>query len=1804
MTELRRLGVVATGESAVRILYAVGSLNAAGDGSRITTILIHRDRELRPWYGREADEVIQLAESRKWSVDDIVGRLQRARIDTLWLGACPDRTALLEACEQGGIGIVGSGADVARTVADRSQLAAVAAASGVAFADADHPDHRSGRRRLDVPILTDDFGAVWTLGCRDVSAHRNGTLLVGESPCTTVPSAVTEQAQRVARQLTRSLGIRGEAQFQFVADAESDGDGAAGGLTLLGVDIVALPDHATFEERTGTGVIGLRLRLTRGESLPESMAEPEGVAVEARLTTVDPHEGSTASAGRVALLSFPVGTGVRVDANRRVGDPVDASDPLLAVVTAWGPDRRTALDRMVRALERTSIVVDGASTNRTLLVRLLRRPEVVEGIGDEGWVDMLDISELRADPSPVALLLAAVEAYAADRALVEAAFFAAAAQGRPEQPEDVGAHIELGYHGVNYELSVDQVAANAYSIRSGSTVADVTVDMLDRFERRVSCGGRRHRAVVTPTASGLRIEMDAEAHRFSREDGTVVRAGWPALVVSCPVTPGHRVEAGDPIAVLESMKMETTVRAPFDGEIVSVDISPNVQIERGAPLLRIRPSGGSEGRTAGRAGRSVDLDGLEATIDFTVKPCHRVYGPLGDYLLGFDLSSSALHRLLTQQRRLAEIAEPDDESLLDCENGLLDVYSDLAALYRPSTEADADPVVGDVIESAENTQQFLVAFLQWLDAERAGLSPGYRDRLQDALARYGVTDLDDTPALRTALMRMFRSFARLPELAPVIVAILERRAANRDRLLSVVDVQDRRRLERLAQAVQAQVQAIADLARDVRFHFFDEPPMQAAAAELRAEMAEHIEHLAADPDRADRDERMDRLVWCPDPVRSLLLSAYRIDDDLAPRRREVVLEVYVRRYYRVRELGDIHVGEIARQGSTEPLRTASVDLDDSATHLLVAYLTVDELPDVAPLLGRRLESVPSDSSIIIDLVMWCPGTCPDVAVTSRSMSELLAESDFGRPVTRLDLTITHDGSDDERVEEHLRSQQLTFAPDDHGGWHEEELYRNLHPMLAERLELWRLRNFDLDRRPTPEDVYLFVGVAKDNPADKRLFALAEIRDLAPVRDDETGEVSYPRLERTAFQAMFSMRAELSRYAPRDRPVANRLVLDIRVPLDVPLEHMQRLARRLEPYAVRVGLEKVVVKVRIPDSSPRGGDDGLRETVLHLESIGGQIMVREQTPGDQPIRPLSPYHQKVLTAARFGSPYPFEIVRMFTQSDGAGGLPAGSWVELDLDPDHDTEFGRDDRLVPVDRPPGRNTAHIVVGLLTNESPVVPEGVTRVALLSDPTQGLGNLAEPECRRVNAALAYAAEHRLPVEWFAVSSGALIAMDSGTENMDYIALTLRRLIEFTQAGGEINIIVTGINVGGQPYWNAEATMLTHTKGILIMTPSSAMVLTGKQALDFSGAVSAENNLGIGGFDRVMGPNGQAQYLAASFPEACALLLRHYDLTYVVPTERFPRRRPTNDPRDRDVRTSPHAELAGSPFRTVGDLFSSDLNPERKLPFDMRSVMGAVADRDSEPLERWRILRDGDTSIVWDTTVGGIPVCMLGMESHPVQRRGFVPADGPPAWTSGTLFPHSSRKTARAINAASGNRPLVVLANLSGFDGSPESMRRRQLEYGAEIGRAVTNFDGPIVFVVVSRYHGGAFVVFSKALNGSMEIAAVEGSYASVIGGAPAAATVFAREVKQRTNADERVKTAREAVASAAGTEAAVAKATLADTMAKVRSEKLGEVADEFDSIHTIERAQRVGSVDSIIPASELRPYIIDALERGMAKF
>ena len=332
-------------------------------------------------------------------------------------------------------------------------------------------------------------------------------------------------------------------------------------------------------------------------------------------------------------------------------------------------------------------------------------------------------------------------------------------------------------------------------------------------------------------------------------------------------------------------------------------------------------------------------------------------------------------------------------------------------------------------------------------------------------------------------------------------------------------------------------------------------------------------------------------------------------------------------------------------------------------------------------------------------------------------------------------------------------------------------------------------------------------------------------------------------------------------------------------------------------------------------------------------------------------------------------------------------------------------------MPVDRRPGLNKAGIVVGVVTTPTDSHPDGIIRVLLSGDPTRSLGALSEAECARVIAALDLAESMQVPVEWYALSAGARIAMNSGTENMDWVARALKRIVEFTQAGGEINIVVAGINVGAQPYWNAEATMLMHTKGILVMTPDSAMVLTGKQSLDFSGGVSAEDNFGIGGYDRVMGPNGQAQYWAPDLKSARDIVLAHYEHTYVAPG----RVRAASGADLRPLRSRHHHRAARrtrtATSRTVGEIFSAASNPDRKKAFDIRTVMRALADQDHATLERWAGMADADTAVVFDAHLGGHPVCLLGIESRTVPRRGYPPTDGPDTYTAGTLFPNRRRR-------------------------------------------------------------------------------------------------------------------------------------------------------------------------------------------------
>ncbi|QGN48201.1 ATP-grasp domain-containing protein [Micromonospora sp. WMMC415] len=1814
-----RVAIVNRGEAAMRLIHAVREL-AAETGSRIETVALHTDVDRTATFVREADIAYDLGPASARPYLDLK-TLERALVETgadaAWVGwgFVAEDPAFAELCEKVGVTFVGPSPEAMRKLGDKigakliaeevgvpvapwsrgavetldaaraaaaeigyplmlkataggggrgirvitneaeladayertSQEAARAFGSGVVFLER----LVTGARHVEVQVIADGQGTAWALGVRDCSVQRRNQKVIEESASPVLSPAQAAELKASAERLAVAVGYRGAATVEFLYHPSDRL------FAFLEVNTRLQVEHPITELTTGFDLVKAQLHVAAGGRLDGEPPVERGHAIEARLNAEDPDRDFAPSPGRIARLDLPAGPGIRVDTGVSEGDTIPADfDSMIAKIIAYGRDRDEALGRLRRAMQNTTVIIEGGATNKSFVLDLLDQPEVIDASADTGWIDRVRGQGGLATHrhSAVALAAAAVEAYEEEERVERQRLLSTASGGRPQVQHQSGRPLDLKLRGVGYRLRVARVGAHRFRVglEAGGDVrtADVTLDRFDRHTGQIAVNGVTYRLLTGTHGPIHLVEVNGVTHRVGRDEGGVVRSPMPALVVATPLAIGAEVEAGAPVLVLEAMKMETVLRAPFRARLKECAVSVGSQVEAGAPLLRLEPLAdeGAEAVAAGPAG-SVELDLPAAPEDVPARMrARRGQEDLRGLLLGFDVDPHDDRRVLDDYLAARRAAAEDGHRPLAEELDLVDVFADLAELSRNRPTGE-DGGVGSQVHSA---REYFHTYLQSLDVERAGLPSAFQARLAKALGHYEVTDLERCPELEAAVFRIFLAQQRASADATVIATLLRawlREPPPDETLREPAGLA----LERLVAATQVRFPVVADLARGVVFAWFAQPLLRRNRARVYAQVRGHLRHLDADPDAPDRAERIAEMVRSTEPL-VRLLGQRLIRDHLD---NTVMLEVLTRRYYGNKALTSV------RARTTAGCTFVVAERTDST--VVSAAVGFDAL---AGALRGLAELAGGEDSIDADIYLAWENQPEDFDAMAAALLEVIAAHPLPRQVRRVTTTVAGRGGA-------VMHHHFTFRPTG-AGMSEERLIRGLHPYIAQRMQLERLHKFDLTRLPSSdEEVYLFQCVARENPSDERLVAFAQVRDLTELREHDGRLVALPTTEDAVAACLDSIRRARSRRPSKTRFNTNRVVIYVWPPSELTREEMEMIAGRVRPTTAGAGLEEILFIARQRD--PKTGELTKIGVRISFDVTGGvELAIGE--PPVEPVEPLDDYRLKVLRASARNTVYPYELTRLL-----------GDFVEHDLDDDH--------ALVPVDRPKGRNSAAIVAGVATTPTRRHPQGVTRVVLLGDPTKSLGALSEPECRRVIAALDLAERMRVPLEWYALSAGARISMTSGTENMDWVAAALKRIVEFTQDGGEINIVVAGINVGAQPYWNAEATMLMHTKGVLVMTPDSAMVLTGKQSLDFSGGVSAEDNFGIGGYDRVMGPNGQAQYWAPDLPAARDVLMAHYDHTYVAPGEDAPRRATTVDPVDRDISDFPH-DVAGSDFTTVGEIFSTAANPDRKKPFDIRTVMRALSDQDHPVLERWAGMADAETAVVQDAHLGGIPVCLLGIESRSVPRRGFPPTDGPDTYTAGTLFPRSSKKAARAINAASGNRPLVVLANLSGFDGSPESMRKLQLEYGAEIGRAIVNFRGPIVFCVISRYHGGAFVVFSKALNPNMTVLALEGSFASVLGGAPAAAVVFSRDVDARTATDPRVRDLEARAAAASGADRAALTAELDELRSSVRAEKLGEVATEFDRVHDIQRAVEVGSVDAVVRAAELRPRIIEAIE------
>jgi len=1623
-------------------------------------------------------------------------------------------------------------------------------------------------RHVEVQVIADHHGTTWACGVRDCTIQRRHQKVLEEAPSPALSPEQDQALREAAVRLSKAAGYSNAGTVEFLYQPEKRR------FFFMEMNTRLQVEHPVTECTTGLDLVKLQIHVARGGRLLGEPPRTTGHAIEVRLNAEDPDNGFAPAPGTIERFRVLTGPGVRIDTGVAEGDAVPTEfDSMIAKIIAYGQNRKEALSRLQRALREAVVVIKGGASNKAFLLELLNRPEVQRGEVHVGWLDLAS----RGQPIPrryadVALVQAAIEAYEAQLGVEQTQFYASAVRGRPLVRSDVGRSTELRYGGRSYAPTTYRLGPQQYRVDVNGSRVQAHIDRLGQFEYWLTAFGRRFHVVSVTQGLTYRIEVDGVLHRIDRDDGGIVHAPSPAVVVSIAVKAGDLVTVGDRLAVLEAMKMEMQVVAPFSGKVRQVMTMRNVQVDTGAPLLQIEPDAGPDALPESEGivlGASRDAGDAAAT-----RPGWRdSLEGLRQLMMGFDVDPKDTTRLLTEWSQ----TRPADGEISEAEDEILNIFVDICSLFK------RDPEVNHRAGGEEpSPEAYLFSYLRMLETGGEGLPPAFVGGLRRALSHYGVRTLERSPELEESLLWIYKSHQRVEQQIAPVMAMLERRLRSVQRLAPPAEDSLRRLLDRMIAMSNGQFPAVSDLAREVRYRYFDQPLFKQARKQVYAQVEEQLASMAANPDAADRHERVRALVECPQPLVALLVSRFAAADTAM---RRLMLEAITWRYYRIRTLQNFR--SLTVNGHC--FASGEYDHEGARIQVFTTHADYSLLSEGLCAMFPLIEQTPAGCDIVIDVYAWHSGQLSDPEVTQQEVQSVLNQVRFPRSIRRIVVEVAGGV--------HARGaggmQHFTYRNGENT-YQEEKLYRGLHPMMAKRLHLWRLSNFNIERLPSAEDVYLLHAVARDNPKDERLIACAEVRDVTPVRDETGRIVKLPHLERMLIEAIAGMRLFQSHRPANKRLYWNRIFLYVWPPLNLQRDELRDIVRRLQPAAEGLGLEQVVVRARI--ASPATGE--LRDMVVRISSPVGRGLLITFRPADklQPIKPLGEYEQKVVRMRQRGLIYPYEIIKMLTppRENTRADFPAGDFVEHDLD--------AEGRLIPVDRPHGQNKANIICGVIRNFTVRYPEGMTRVMLLGDPSKDLGALADPECRRIIAALDLAEKMGVPLEWFPISAGAKISMDSGVENMDWIAHVLRRLVEFTQAGGEVNLLINGINVGAQPYWNAEATMLMHTSGILVMTPKAAMVLTGKRALDYSGGISAEDNQGIGGYDRIMGINGQAQYWARDIDEACHILFRHYDHTYVAPGERFPRRAETTDSITRDVQTYPHSS-GEEGFTCVGDILSHATNPGHKKAFDIRTVMMAAIDQDHAPLERWAGMRAAETAVIWDAHLGGYPVCLIGIESRPMARLGFVPADGPDQWTSGTLFPQSSKKVARAINAASNNRPVVLLANLSGFDGSPESMRRLQLEYGAEIGRAVVNFKGPIVFCVVSRYHGGAYVVFSRALNKNIEVAALEGTYASVIGGAPAAAVVFASEVEARARKDSRLQDLTQAIAKAEGSEKGRLRTQWEEIFKVVHSEKLGEMAAEFDHVHSVQRALDVGALNCIIPPATLRPYLIDAVERGIAR-
>lgn len=459
-------------------------------------------------------------------------------------------------------------------------------------------------RHIEVQVMADAHGNVIHLGERECSLQRRHQKVIEEAPSALLDEETRARIGEAAIETARSVGYRGAGTVEFIVGADRPDE-----FFFMEMNTRLQVEHPVTEEVTGVDLVELQLRVGAGEELPLSQDDITltGHSVEARIYAEDPARGFLPTGGRAIDVVFPNGEGIRVDNGLEAGQAVASDyDPMIAKLIATGPDRATALDRLESALAASA--VPGVVTNIDFLRTLITLPEVAAGDLDTSLIDRLGEEQLAHTATDI------------DRQFAVAAVLATQGRAGTEITGELTADT-LAKAGAasawagprtfrtsrpDFRPTVD-LTVDGESVHVESRVDDVVVD--DDGIWHVLVDGVQHTGRVFSDARDRTIWVagDRGIHVFTRtqadtsltpgEGGAEVLAPMPGSVVEVRVDSGDHVEAGDPIVVVEAMKMEHVLTAPAAGT-VTVTAVPGAQVALDEVLATVVDDSADTGDTA------------------------------------------------------------------------------------------------------------------------------------------------------------------------------------------------------------------------------------------------------------------------------------------------------------------------------------------------------------------------------------------------------------------------------------------------------------------------------------------------------------------------------------------------------------------------------------------------------------------------------------------------------------------------------------------------------------------------------------------------------------------------------------------------------------------------------------------------------------------------------------------------------------------------------------------------------------------------------------------------------------------------------------------------------------------------------------------------------------------------------------------------------------------------------------------------------------------------------------------------------